>query len=276
MRASCSIPLITPSVEHDPARLERQRQRLDLLFRLKSKYGPTLPDVFVTLETARADLGLLDQSGDARAALAEEEAKAAAELNRLAGRLSAARTKAARKLETAVLEILPQLGMMSARFEVALEPAAETGSHGAESVQFRIAVNAGFEPRELRRVASGGELSRVMLALKTILARLDAVPTLVFDEIDAGTGGRVAVQVGQLLRQVAAHHQVFVITHLPQIASRADHQLLVEKVEREGTTLTRVSTLAGEERVRELARMLGGDPESLTSLEHARELLAGA
>ena len=264
------------AIEHDPARLERQRQRLDQLFRLKSKYGPTISDVIATLAAARAELALLDQSADTRAALLEEEATAEAELRRLAKRLSAARTKAARKLETQVVEILPQLGMTSARFEVALDPAAETGAHGAESVQLRIAVNAGFDPRELSRVASGGELSRVMLALKTILARLDAVPTLVFDEIDAGIGGRVAVQVGQLLRQVAAHHQVFVITHLPQIASRADHQLLVEKVEREGTTLTRVSALAGEERVRELARMLGGDPESQASLQHARELLTGA
>ena len=264
------------AVEHDPARLERQRQRLDLLFRLKSKYGPTIPDVVATLEAARAELSLLDQSADTRAALNEEEAKADGELRALAKRLTAARTKAARKLESQVVEILPQLGMPSARFEVALESVPEPGAHGAESVQFRIAVNAGFEPRELSRVASGGELSRVMLALKTILARLDAVPTLVFDEIDSGIGGRVAVQVGQLLRQVAAHHQVFVITHLPQIAARADHQLLVEKVEREGTTLTRVSSLSGEERVRELARMLGGDPESQASLEHARELLTGA
>src|SRR4029079_8032142 len=153
------------------------------------------------------------------------------------------------------------------------DPVAEIGANGAENVQFRIAVNAGFEPRELARVASGGELSRIMLALKTILARLDAIPTLIFDEIDAGIGGRIAVHVAQQLRTVSAHHQVFVITHLAQIASRADHQLLVEKVEREGTTLTRVGELHGAERVRELARMLGGDPESAVSLEHARELL---
>ena len=185
------------AVEHDPARLERQRQRLDQLFRLKAKYGPTIQDVIATLHAARAELALLDQSSDTRAALLDEEATADAELRRLAKRLSAARTKAARKLETQVLEMLPQLGMASARFEVALDPASEISAYGAESVQLRIALNAGFEPRELSRVASGGELSRVMLALKTILARVNAVPTLVFDEIDAGIGGRVAVQVGQ-------------------------------------------------------------------------------
>ena len=143
-------------------------------------------------------------------------------------------------------------------------------------VEFLIAVNRGFEPRPLARVASGGELSRVMLALKAILARGDAVPTLVFDEIDVGIGGRIAHQVGAKLQQVARDHQVFVITHLAQIASRADHHLLVEKREREGSTLTSVTELRDEQRVRELARLLGGDPESATSLEHARELLAGS
>jgi DNA repair protein RecN (Recombination protein N) len=163
--------------------------------------------------------------------------------------------------------------MANGRFEIAFESHPHITATGAESAELRIALNAGFEPRSLARIASGGELSRVMLALKTILARVDRVPTLVFDEIDVGIGGRVAIQIGDKLRDVAHNHQVFVITHLPQIASRAAHHLLVEKVEREGTTLTRVSELAGEERVRELARMLGGDPESGVSLEHAREML---
>jgi DNA repair protein RecN (Recombination protein N) len=169
--------------------------------------------------------------------------------------------------------VLPELGMASGRFEVALDAHAHATAHGAEAIEFRIALNAGFEPRPLARIASGGELSRVMLALKTILARVDRVPTLIFDEVDAGIGGRVATQVADKLRDVAQHHQVFVITHLPQLASRASHHWLVEKVEREGTTLTRVNELKGEERVRELARMLGGDPESGVSIEHAREML---
>jgi DNA repair protein RecN (Recombination protein N) len=136
-----------------------------------------------------------------------------------------------------------------------------------------VTLNKGFEPRPLAQVASGGELSRVMLALKTILARLDAVPTVVFDEVDAGVGGRVALQLGDKLRQVAGSHQVFAITHLPQIASRAHHHLLVRKAERAGITATEVDLLEGEGRVREVARMLGGDPESEVSLRHARELL---
>lgn len=260
-------------VEHDPQRLEQLRNRLDLLYRLKSKYGPTLADVLTTLQRAQAELELVNHTDAARAELEREVQGASAALAESASKLSQLRQQGAQQLALEVMRILPDLGMQNGTFLVALDPLAEIGAHGAEAVHFRVALNAGLEPRDLARVASGGELSRIMLALKTLLARLDQVPTLVFDEIDAGIGGRVGVQVGAKLRQVAEQHQVFVITHLPQIASRAQHHLLVEKVQQEGSTLTRVSELAGEERVRELARMLGGDPESSTSLDHARELL---
>jgi len=138
---------------------------------------------------------------------------------------------------------------------------------------FQIALNVGFEPRPLARVASGGELSRIMLALKTVLARLDSVPTLVFDEIDTGIGGRVGHQVAERLRDVARHHQVFVITHLAQIAARADQHFLVVKQEENGEVVTRLEKLDEERRVAEIARMMGGDAESTASLEHARQLL---
>jgi DNA repair protein RecN (Recombination protein N) len=163
---------------------------------------------------------------------------------------------------------------MSGRFQVALDPLAEPAGFGAEAVEFLVSVNEGFEPRPLARVASGGELSRLMLALKAIVARADAVPTLVFDEIDVGIGGRVAHQVGAKLQQVAKDRQVFAITHLAQIAARADHHLLVNKRTTDGATATAVTELTGQERLQELARLLGGDPESRTSIEHARELLA--
>jgi DNA repair protein RecN (Recombination protein N) len=263
-------------IEHDPERLALLRARGDLLYRLKSKYGPTLADVLETLERARAELELLENTDNARADLELEEQTASTELQDAAARLSGLRSQAGQRLAIEVMAILPDLGMQSGTFAVALDPLPAISANGAEAVQFRVALNTGFEPRELSRVASGGELSRIMLALKTILARLDEVPTLVFDEIDAGIGGRVAVHVGAKLRQVSDRHQVFVITHLPQIASRAHHHLLVEKFEQEGTTLTHVHELAVEDRIKELARMLGGDPESATSLEHARELLANA
>jgi DNA repair protein RecN (Recombination protein N) len=261
------------SIEYDPARLQEVRTRLDVLYRLKTKYGPNIDDVLAVAEKASEELSLVDDAGLRRKEVETALASAEDELKRRSADLSKLRKKAAAKLQKEVTAILPDLGMGSGKFEVALNAHAHVTAHGAESVEFLIALNAGFEPRSLGRVASGGELSRVMLALKTILARIDRVPTLIFDEVDAGIGGRVATQVAAKLRDVAQHHQVFVITHLPQLASRASHHLLVEKVEREGTTLTRVSELNKEERVRELARMLGGDPESSVSLEHAREML---
>jgi DNA repair protein RecN (Recombination protein N) len=247
----------TAGVEADPSRLDAIRRRQDLIFRLKAKYGGTLEEALALGRQARAELDLLEGAGLERKTLVKAEAEARAALTEIAVELSVARHEAAARLSRAVDAVLPELGL-GGSFHVGLEPLGEPGADGAESVA---------------RVASGGELSRIMLALKTILARHDRVPTLVFDEVDVGIGGRVALHVGDRLRKVGQHHQVFVITHLPQIASRAEHQLLVEKVEREGTTLTRVAEVRGDQRVRELARMLGGDPDSARSLEHARELL---
>lgn len=259
-------------VEHDPARLDEIRRRQDLLYRLKIKYGETLAEVIETGQRARGELDLLDGSAFERKALEKELDEARSRLEAAAAELSERRREAAERLAREVKAILPELGL-GGDFEVALSPLSEIGADGAESVEFRIALNVGFEPRPLSRVASGGELSRIMLALKTILARLDRVPSLVFDEIDTGIGGQIGNRVGEKLRDVAGHHQVFVITHLPQIACRADHHLYVEKTEAEGTTATRVTALHIDERVRELARMLGGDPDSEKGLEHARELL---
>lgn len=260
-------------VEHDPGRLDAIQRRQDRLFRLKNKYGPTLEDVLETARTARGELEALDGASFERKALEKREAGAAERVDSLADRITEARRKAGSKLAGHVMDILPDVGLDGGRFRVALQPLDEPGPHGAERVEFLVSVNVGFEPRPLKDVASGGELSRVMLALKTILARVDAVPTLVFDEIDAGIGGRIAVKIGAKLKNVAAHHQVFAITHLPQIASRADHHLLVLKGEAKGMSRTALEELDGDDRVRELARMLGGDPESETSLDHARELL---
>jgi DNA repair protein RecN (Recombination protein N) len=262
------------SIEHDPSRLDAIRRRQDQLFRLKRKYGPDLEDVMQTADSARAELDALESSALDQEQIERDIAAASAALGAAAERLSAARRAGADRLATATADVLPELGMTAARFSIELSALAEVAPHGAEDVEFRIAVNAGFEPRPLARVASGGELSRIMLALKTVLASVDGIPTLIFDEIDAGIGGRVGRQVGEKLASVAERHQVFVITHLPQIASRADHHLLVQKASANGKATTIVESLEGESRVRELARLLGGDPESDTSLEHAREMLA--
>ncbi len=264
------------AVELDPARLEEVRRRRDLLFRLTKKYGATLAEVIEAGRIARSELDLVDSAGLDLRTLEEREREAQRMLHDRAAALTASRTEAAARLGVAVDEVLPDLGMPDGHFIAALVPAREVGPDGAESVEFRVSLNVGHEERPLARVASGGELSRVMLALTTILARLDRVPTLIFDEVDAGIGGRVGLQVGETMRRVASYHQVFAISHLPQIAARAHHHILVSKGARGGVTTADVTVLDGEERVTEIARMLGGDPDSDVSRAHARELLENA
>lgn len=264
------------SVDLDPARLEEVTRRRDLLFRLIKKYGPTLPDVIETGRQARAELDLIDTADLDLRQLEERREAVRAALHEEARALTALRTAAAERLAREVDALLPELGMPDGHLHVALTPRGEVGPTGAEDIEFRVALNVGHEARPLARVASGGELSRVMLALKTILARLDHVPTLVFDEVDAGIGGRVGLQVGDTMRKVAAHHQVLAITHLPQIAARAHHHIVVTKGARGGVTTADTRVVTGDERITELARMLGGDPESEVSRAHARELLEAA
>ncbi|HET7613909.1 MAG TPA: DNA repair protein RecN [Gemmatimonadaceae bacterium] len=264
------------SVDLDPARLEEVRQRRDRLFGLLKKYGPTLDAVIETGKSSRAELDLVDTAGLDIANLTAREAEARRRLGGEAERLTELRLSAAKKLAKAVDALLPSLGMPDGRFTVSLTSRDEPTSDGAEDVEFRVALNVGHEDRPLARVASGGELSRVMLALKTILARVDRVPTLIFDEVDAGIGGRVGLQVGDTLRRVAKEHQVFAISHLPQIAARAHHHIVVAKGAKGGVTTADITVLDGVTRVNEIARMLGGDPESKVSRAHAKELLESA
>lgn len=261
------------TVDLDPERLTEVQRRRDLLFRLCKKYGPTLADVIAQGEQARRELELVDSAGLDLKGLEAREQAARERLHAAAAELTALRRAAAERLALAVEAVFPDLGMADGRFRAELLARPEPGPTGAEDVEFRVALNLGHDARPLARVASGGELSRVMLALKTILARLDRVPTLVFDEVDAGIGGRVGLLVGETMRRVASHHQVFAISHLPQLAARAHHHILVSKGAREGVTTADCRVLAGDGRVREIARMLGGDPESEVSRAHARELL---
>lgn len=264
------------SVDLDPARLDDVRRRRDLIFRLTKKYGGSLADVIRAGEDARAELDLVDSAGLDIRQLETREREARSKLNDRAAALTTLRRAGAKRLADAVDTILPDLGMPDGHLTVALHATEQISASGAEDVEFCVALNVGHEARALSRVASGGELSRVMLALKTILARLDHVPTLIFDEVDAGIGGRVGLQVGETMRRVASHHQVFAITHLPQIAARAHHHILVSKGARGGVTTADVTVMSGDLRVKEVARMLGGDPESELSRAHARELLDSA
>ena len=259
-------------VEHDPDRLSELRARLDLVHRLKRKYGDSVEDILAVGAAARQELETADRSDLDLKVLEKEEAAARRALEELADQLSAARSEAARHLEAAVRSLLPELGMDGGAFEVGFEALDRIGATGGERVEFRVSLNPGFDPGPLARVASGGEMSRVMLALKTALAEADAVPCLVFDEIDSGVGGRVAHHVAARLAGVARRHQVFVVTHLPQIASRADVHLQVEKIEEQGRAAARVRRLDEAGRVEELSRMLGGDPGNETSRRHAAEL----
>lgn len=260
-------------VELDPARLDEVGRRRDLIFRLTKKYGGSIAAVLEAGREARAELDLLDTAGLDLRGLESRVAAAEAALTAAAASLTAKRTKAAATLAKAVEARLPELGMPDGRFQVALTTRAEPSAQGAEEVEFRVALNLGHEARPLARVASGGELARVMLALKTILARLDGIPTLIFDEVDAGIGGRTGLMVGDAMRDVAGHHQVFAITHLPQIAARAHQHIVVRKAPKGGVTTSDVALVREDDRVDEIARMLGGDQESETSREHARELL---
>ncbi|HET8649017.1 MAG TPA: DNA repair protein RecN [Gemmatimonadales bacterium] len=260
------------SVQEDPARLAEVETRRDLIFRLTQKYGATVESVLAARDEAAAELELLDTADPDLRALATRRAAAEAGLLAAAEALSARRSQAAERLSRAVNRLLPKLGLTGGRLSVQLMPLSEPGSTGAETVTFTVQLNVGLDAKPLARVASGGELSRLMLALKVVLARHDAIPTLVFDEVDQGIGGEVGAQVGAALAEVAEGHQVLVITHLPQIAARADQHLVVSKEARAGIATSDVAIIHGEDRVTEVARMLG-DSEGTAARRHAAELI---
>ena len=273
----------------DPDRLEQIDARLDAIVKLKRKYGDSVAAILAHRQEVAAALDRITRHD----AIAEEMERAVAEAAAAAGTeaaaLSAARTRAAERLERLVQKEIRGLGMEHGRFRVALrrEPAAagelasgpegwRVGPRGAESLELLLSANPGEDLRPLAKVVSGGELSRVMLAAKTVLAAADDVPVLVFDEVDAGIGGRVADVVGQKLAASAAGRQVLCVTHLAPIAAYAGQHLLVEKRVARGATRTTVTRLPAAARVDELARMLGGERVTEASRRHARELLRDA
>jgi len=265
-------------IEADPARLSAVEQRRDLLFRLQQKHGPTIPDVLAARDTAARELELLDTADLDLRNIGADRVKATDEFTRATAALTAKRTAGAKKLGRAVNKILPALGMEGGRFEVSLSGAQRTthGAHGAEDVVFQVKLNEGMEARPLARVASGGELSRLMLALKVVLASHDVVPTLVFDEVDQGIGGEAGGRVGEALMDVSREgRQALVITHLPQIAVYADQHLVVAKGQKGGVATSDVAVVKDESRVKEIARMLG-DADMATARRHAMELLKTA
>jgi DNA repair protein RecN (Recombination protein N) len=267
-------------IEFDPERLEAIEARLHEIGKLKRKYGAGVREVLEHLEGVRGDLRRLEQSAarcsDLDQALAEVEQDLAAR----AERLSLGRQRAARKLQEAILTELSELGMTKAAFQVQVARGAlgeaEFGPHGIDEVEFLISPNPGESLKSLHRIASGGELSRVMLAIRTILATADRTPTLIFDEVDAGIGGSMGETVGRKLLLVSRQHQVLCVTHLPQIACHADQHVVVSKRAHRDRTETAVQALDDPQRPQELARMLGGPGRSGTGLQHAIEMLDAA
>ncbi|PYO88173.1 MAG: DNA repair protein RecN [Gemmatimonadetes bacterium] len=263
-------------IEADPERLNAVEQRRDLLFRLQQKHGPTIPDVLAARDTAARELELLDTADLDLRTIAADRELAAAEFQRASAALTTKRTAGAKKLARAVNKLLPSLGMEGGRFEARLLPRTTRDARGAEDIVFDVKLNEGLEARPLARVASGGELSRLMLALKVVLAAHDVVPTLVFDEVDQGIGGEVGGRVGEALVDVSrAGRQALVITHLPQIAVHADQHLVVAKGKKGGLATSDVAVADGDNRVKEIARMLG-DADMATARRHAVELLRTA
>jgi len=277
--AALDLERYLDGIEADPRRLASIDERLHRIEQLQRKYGASVEEVLRFRDEAAAQLASIDGADEREAAIVHERQERAARLGEDARVLSEGRRRVGRRLARTAQASLRRLGMPQARFEVELEPVeppaqAPCGPGGNEIAEFRFSANAGEPLRSFRKVASGGELSRVFLAIKAALRESAAGMVLVFDEVDAGVGGRAADGVGRSLAELAAHHQVLCITHLPQIAAFAEVHFRVEKTERRGRTLARISRVEGAERVEEIARMAAGESVGEAALRHARDLLA--
>ena len=270
-------------VDVDPARLEQLEERLDLIHGLKRKYGASIADILAFGTKAQTQLAQLEQREGEIARIDAQMKKVKKQLEDQGAELSARRRKLIPQLSKAVTRQLADLGFKQSLFEISLTPrnpveneagGVHANLYGFDQVEFRFAPNPGELTQPLRAIASSGELARVMLALKTVLAAEDRIPVLIFDEVDANVGGETARAVGEKMQQIARQRQVLCITHLPQVAAPATaHYVVIKEVEG-GRTFTEVSLLNAQERVTELARMLGGQTEA--ARKHAKEMLSAS
>ncbi len=258
--------------EADPEELERIEERLQLFYKLKRKYGGSIEAVLEFYEKAVQELEFLSNSSEKAAELSAEKAEEEKHLSALAETLTARRRATAEQVEEQIETALHDMEMKHARFHIQIEEKADWGADGKDKVEFLISANAGEPLKPLAKIASGGEMSRVMLALKTVLVDADEIGTFIFDEIDTGVSGRTARRVGEKMRFLGGKRQLLCITHLPQIAAMADNHFLIEKESDAGETVTRVTALDEEGAVREVARLMNDVTE--TTLAAARELLA--
>ena len=258
-------------VDVDPARLAELEERLNLLHTLKRKYGATLAEVIAFGDAVKAKLQSLESRDAELARLNAALEKLTAEILSAGKKLSAARRKVIPQLAKAVGKQLEDLGFKQSKFDVAIAAAGQPSASGLDEIEFQFAPNLGEPAKPLRAIASSGEIARVMLALKTVLAAEDEIPVLIFDEVDANVGGETANAVGEKMRQIAAKRQVFCITHLPQVAAPADAHYVVTKQVKNGRTISEITLLDNKSRVTELARMLGGQTDA--ARKHAEALL---
>ena len=259
-------------IDLDPARLAQVEERMQALHSAARKYRTDADSLPALLEDTTERLEALTASQNIEA-LREQVKQEEATYQKIAKQLSQKRGKAATELGKLITDAMQDLSMVGGKLEIALSPLNEGGSHGLEQVEFLVAGHAGSTPRSLAKVASGGELARISLAISVITSKASFTPTLIFDEVDAGIGGAVAETVGKLLHQLGQSHQILCVTHLPQVAAQGNHHLKVSKSHSNEKTISQVQALSRVERVEEVARMLGGATITDTTRRHARELL---
>lgn len=272
---AAAIRIAGERTEVDPSRLDWLDDRLSLYSKMRKKYGPSVEEALQNLKESKDRLQALENMEETLAQLEQDIRLEEKELQRVGEGLRTVRKKAATKLGNRILEQLTDLGFPHARFEISVTPAAPS-PYGVDDIDYLFAPNPGEDIQSLKDIASSGEISRVMLAIKTLLADQDRIPVMVFDEIDANVGGEMGHAIGRKMREAGATRQVLSITHLPQVAVHGVHHLAVAKEVEDGRTYTRVRALKGETRDGEIARMLGGTREAALSLDHARQLLANA
>ena len=264
------------NLDFSPAEREMVEQRLDEIYRLKQKYGGTIPEILAYLEKITAELDTLENADDRREELREQYRGMLAEAKGIAAELTEQRRKAAKQLEGEIVRELSELDMDKVKMRVAVRTGTKLSAHGCDTVTFEISVNPGEPEKPLSKVASGGELSRIMLALKNVLTAGEDVGMLIFDEIDTGVSGHAAQQIGRKLSAIAKKKQTLCVTHLPQIAAMGDHHLRISKSVRDGRSYTDVSPMDRAHRVDEIARLLSGEEISDAARRNAEELLDAA
>ena len=273
---AASVAMLAADIDFSPQERDAVEERLDTIYRLRRKYGATVEEVLAYYDKASKELGELENADDRKDEMMEEYHQTLTKAREIAGELSKRRRQAAELLEAKIVEQLKDLDMPKVRISIQVSSQTKLNPHGMDEVRFLISTNPGEPVKPLSKIASGGELSRIMLAIKNVLTQTEDVGTLIFDEIDTGVSGRAAQKIALKLGEISRRKQTLCVTHLPQLAAMGDHHLLIKKSLSEEYTFTDVFNLNEEERVGELARMLSGDAITELSMQNAAELLERA